>query len=352
MAKYFNGRNASSINVTIRVTESGLFLDSEENTSFWNYSDLKFERFSSTYIKYHHASGASIQLNEAEFVEVKYSLPKKLQGQKERFKIWHYAAAIIFIMVSIHFSLNPITKFLAHYITPEMESSLVSQIIPVLKKGNLATDKQQLIIHAALKNLGEDAEEYGIYIVDMKEANAFALPGKNIVFTNSIFKFFNNQEEFIAVFAHELQHVKQRHHLKGYLKGIITTTVWNVTFGALTGAIVIDPTFIQQLALSKYNSLEEDEADRLAVEMLRSKKLPTSGGVSFFKRLEEKHKDNYLYKLSFSHPGNKKRMKTFASNDFLKNKIMSDDDWQELKKIAELKSKELSVSDLINNDSE
>ena len=127
--------------------------------------------------------------------------------------------------------------------------------------------------------------------------------------------------------------------LKGYLKGLITTTIWNVTFGTLTGAIVIDPTIVQQLALSKYNSLEEDEADKLAVEMLQNSNLPTSGGISFFKRLEEKHKDSFLYKLSLSHPGNEKRVKTFTTKSKAHKFAMSNDDWLELKKLGEVKLK-------------
>ncbi len=339
MAKYYKGLESSADEVQTTIKNNKVYINSSSDEFIWEFQDIKFQRLSSTFIRLCHISGACIQLGESEFIDIKDLLPSQLQGHSEKFKLWHYGIVILSIVLIIHFSLDSITNTLSKHITPEMEASLVSKAIGYMEDKNLAEDEHQIGLERALEALGENPDEYRIFIIDMKEVNAFALPGKHIVFTTSIFNFFKNQDEFMAVLAHELQHVKQRHHLRGFLKGLITTTAWSLTIGMLTDTVGLNSKFVQDLALSKYSSLEEEEADRLAVKMLVDSKLSTRGGMSFFKRLEEKHEDNILYKLSLSHPDSGNRVKVFTTANTNLIDAMSESQWQKLKDLGKKKEK-------------
>jgi predicted Zn-dependent protease len=55
---------------------------------------------------------------------------------------------------------------------------------------------------------------YTFYIVDMPEANAFALPGGHIYVSRGLLAIANSEEELANVIGHEIGHVAARHHAR------------------------------------------------------------------------------------------------------------------------------------------
>lgn len=53
-------------------------------------------------------------------------------------------------------------------------------------------------------------------------ANAFALPGGYMLITDELIDLANNNDEIVAVLAHELGHVKGRHALRQTLQGTVS----------------------------------------------------------------------------------------------------------------------------------
>ena len=64
-------------------------------------------------------------------------------------------------------------------------------------------------------------------------ANAFALPGGIMVVTDGLVKLAKNDQEIIAVLAHELGHVKQRHAFRQSIQG----TLAGLILAAVTGDV-------------------------------------------------------------------------------------------------------------------
>lgn len=100
-------------------------------------------------------------------------------------------------------------------------------------------------------------------------ANAFALPGGPIVVTDQLVDLMDSEDLVVAVIAHELGHVEERHAVRQILRaaGLL------ILFGAILGA---DEVFVEELSAlalslttSGYSREFESAADEYAVRLLR-----------------------------------------------------------------------------------
>jgi predicted Zn-dependent protease len=72
---------------------------------------------------------------------------------------------------------------------------------------------QRLAKHSSRSQL-----DYEFHVVDMKEPNAFALPGGHIYVSRGLLALLNNEDELATVLGHEIAHVAARHSAKSKAK--------------------------------------------------------------------------------------------------------------------------------------
>lgn len=113
----------------------------------------------------------------------------------------------------------------------------------------------------------EQQVEVFVHQSDFFDANALAFPGGLIVVTDRLVEILSH-DEVMAVVAHELAHIEQRHSLKQAVEVIGASTIALLIFGASEGlieeivAVVVDGLLLE-------NSREhEKEADLEAVRIL------------------------------------------------------------------------------------
>ena len=116
-------------------------------------------------------------------------------------------------------------------------------------------------------------------------ANAFALPGGIVVITDELVVLAKHDEELIAVLAHELGHVKERHAMRMVARTSLLFVIWSaVTADVSVGAIsAIAP---EQLVTLGYSRDFEREADRIALEYLRVRDISASRLTDILRRAE------------------------------------------------------------------
>ena len=122
------------------------------------------------------------------------------------------------------------------------------------------------------------------------KANAFALPGGEIVFTDDFVRLAEDDKELLAVLFHELGHLKYRHITRRALQDsmvailviFITGDIDTVDF--LTGI----PTLILDLS---YSREFEKEADDFALEQLHHFDIPVDYFATIMQRLENYYVD-------------------------------------------------------------
>ncbi|WP_051303048.1 M48 family metallopeptidase [Psychromonas aquimarina] len=155
-------------------------------------------------------------------------------------------------------------------------------------------------------------------------ANALALPGGEIVFTDELVELTESDDELLAVLFHELGHLEHKHMLRRMLQGsmvslaVIFITGDVETFDLITGL----PTLLVDLS---YSREFETEADTYALDQLHGFDLPLDSFILIMQRLENKKEQSRLLKYSKSeflstHPTTKQRVE-FAEQ--YKNKLQA-----------------------------
>ena len=99
--------------------------------------------------------------------------------------------------------------------------------------------------------------------------NALALPGGVVVVTDQLVNIMAADEQVVAVLAHELGHVEQRHSMRVLLQSSVTALVTMAVFGDASAIAGLAATIPTALAHSGFSRDFEREADQFAFDLLR-----------------------------------------------------------------------------------
>lgn len=144
-------------------------------------------------------------------------------------------------------------------------------------------------------------------------ANAFALPGGYMVITDELIALAKNNDEIVAVLAHELGHVKGRHALRQTLQG----TVSGLIIIAITGDVSTVASGLPALMMNmRYTRALETEADRYSLQSLNAACIPAKSFATLLMRLEKSHagEGTSIPEMLSSHPDTKARIVPFLKD--------------------------------------
>lgn len=141
--------------------------------------------------------------------------------------------------------------------------------------------------------IGSQQPFHFVLIAD-NNINAFALPGGFIGINAGLILATKSEDELAGVIAHEIAHITQRHHARGYEKGTNSVPV----IAALIAAIVLGGNDVSQAALASaaagsvqsqinFTRENEKEADRIGMELLINAEFNPHGMPDFFDTLDK-----------------------------------------------------------------
>ncbi|MDZ7925595.1 MAG: M48 family metallopeptidase [Marinagarivorans sp.] len=149
-------------------------------------------------------------------------------------------------------------------------------------------------------------------------ANAFSLPNGDIVFTDEFIDLADKDNEIVAVFFHELGHLRHRHLTRRAIQGsMITVVIFLITGDLDTADAVIGlPTLLADMA---YSRDFEREADAFAIQALQEHNIPIQSFADIMAKLGasgDEKEDSFgdIKKISkaveylSSHPSTKERI--------------------------------------------
>lgn len=116
-------------------------------------------------------------------------------------------------------------------------------------------------------------------------ANAFALPDGTVVFTDEIVQLAHNDDELLAVLAHEIGHVKYRHGLRATIQGAVLSFAVGILVGDVTAAAELLIALPMILTTSAYSRDFEREADANSLHFLDSHEVPRHSFIDLMERL-------------------------------------------------------------------
>ena len=166
-------------------------------------------------------------------------------------------------------------------------------------------------MHEAVQELGarltaESTYSYHFHVALNPTINAFALPGGIIVVHTGLIAATDRPEELAGVLAHEIQHVEQRHSLRGALKELGLRGLWAFVTGDVGSTIAGQAAL--ELTSKKFSRDDESDADAGAFEMLVEQNIDPNGMAEFFTTMSEESQAELPEFLS-THPANAERQR-------------------------------------------
>lgn len=171
-------------------------------------------------------------------------------------------------------------------------------------------------IGARLASHAQRDVEYRFYVVDMKEPNAFALPGGYVYVSRGLLALSNSEDELAGVIGHEIGHVEARHHMKSQARAVSFLPIGIAAALATFVASIIDPSLGKTVAgvsmlpaavvLSSYSRGQEREADEIGQKLAAAAGWDPAGLASILHTLgrEEELRGSDTDRVDFlaSHP--------------------------------------------------
>ncbi len=177
------------------------------------------------------------------------------------------------------YGIPAVAKVVADRMPEPVTNAMTDQAYPILEKllglreSELPKEKQMAI----RRGFEDIARFFGPAPFDLRfrkancGPNAFALPDGRIILTDSLVKKAENDEEVLAVLAHEAAHVAQRHGLRSVLQSTGIFLLIAALFGDVASATSLGFVLPSVLAESGYSREFERQADAAAAQYLISK---------------------------------------------------------------------------------
>ncbi|MES1185690.1 MAG: M48 family metallopeptidase [Myxococcales bacterium] len=146
-------------------------------------------------------------------------------------------------------------------------------------------------------------------------ANAFALPDGGVVVTDALVQLSTNDEQVLAVLAHEIGHVHHRHALRMALEGSTLVLLSSAYFGDVTQLTTLSTALPSVYTRAAYSRDCETEADTFALHYLDESHIPRQRFADIMRALQREMGGDSKGGLQYlaSHPPTSERIKRFES---------------------------------------
>lgn len=200
-----------------------------------------------------------------------------------------------------------------------VERTMGEQALSVLRrlalKPSIVPEDRQRALRARFAAFVRDLPGGAEYSIEFFSApgigaNAFALPGGTIVFTDDMLQMLENDDQFLAVAAHEIGHEQHRHVLRLVLRDsavVVIGALFAGDVGSASTVVVAIPTFLLE---NHYTRAFEAEADEYAFTQLGAHGISPQVFADVMRKFEAAHpelKDTSMAYAS-SHPPTQERI--------------------------------------------
>ena len=173
--------------------------------------------------------------------------------------------------------------------------------------------KDDKVILPIIKMVDQLCSENGIksssikvHVVNNKEINAFAMPGRHLVVHTGLIQFADHEDEIAGVIAHEIAHIESGHVVKKLGKEIGLSILMNLTLGDIGGEVVRNA--LSTITSTAYDRSLEKEADLKAVDYMIGAKMNPIYLASFLEKLDKQSQTPEVLQWVSTHPDSKVRV--------------------------------------------
>jgi predicted Zn-dependent protease len=156
-----------------------------------------------------------------------------------------------------------------------------------------------------------------VNVITSNELNAFCMPGGRIMFYSGLITQLNLTDDEIAiVMGHEIAHALREHSREQVSQALAAQTgigVGSAIFGLPGGASDVANQGYQSLVATKFSRRDEDEADRIGLELAARAGYDPRAGVTLWQKMENVSKADRPPEFLSTHPAEANRMQTIQS---------------------------------------
>lgn len=202
---------------------------------------------------------------------------------------------VAFVWGSIQFGVPMVARHIAHSLPADTLDQVSGETLAMLDRARLEPTTLDESRRAQLQRLFQPVlDEHGgqDYRVLFREggeavgANALALPDGTLVFTDELVRLARDEEELLAILAHELGHVEHRHSLRALIESSLLGLGMAALFGDASGMAELLAGMPVVFASLSYSRAHELEADRFSARWLDRNNISRQAFVSIMRRLQ------------------------------------------------------------------
>jgi Zn-dependent protease with chaperone function len=162
---------------------------------------------------------------------------------------------------------------IARSISPEIEYAIGEQALKSLdetyaKPSALPAERREAIRSQFAALTAGEANDVVLEFRRMDAPNALALPGRTVVLTDEMVQFAKNDDELMAVLAHEIGHLRGRHAMRMVLQQSGIAVLVTALAGDAVGMTLLAVLVPAALLNARYSREFELEADAYALALL------------------------------------------------------------------------------------
>ncbi|MGC4038005.1 MAG: M48 family metallopeptidase [Chitinophagaceae bacterium] len=299
---------------------------------FWYYDEIVKENFRQSgnfIIRYKGYPEQIIETSSSEFVtEIEKHVAK--ENKRTVIKVVARVSPLLRVLFVIFLLLLAAYLWLVPYLAVRFaervpvsyEENLGNSMFESMKPGFKIDERKTAYINDFFNEL-RLSSPYKIRITVVKDdvANAFAMPGGNIVVYDKIILGMNSYTELAALLSHEFTHVQNKHTTKSIFREMANSMFLSVILGNTGAASNMIIQNADELKSLSYGRSLEKEADLSGLRILNEHKIDGNGFIRLFEMLKKESTVKVSEWMS-NHPDLDKRIDYIRhSPDFNKNGI-------------------------------
>ena len=225
--------------------------------------------------------------------------------------------------IGVHRALPHLSRQVADNIPPAIERSLGRSTLELLDREVLQPSRtatlRQMEIREHFSELLRKSGYTGFVHLKFRRmydgtANALALPDGTVVVTDGLIQLAADDDQIMAVLAHELGHLHHRHSLRQLLQNSFTLLLVTSITGDTSAVGNVAAALPLAVLSAKYSRDHEREADAFALALLMDAGIPPGAFIQIMTRIEQDTRRIYQNRpppFLSTHPPTDERLDTY-----------------------------------------
>jgi predicted Zn-dependent protease len=304
-ARYYDGKTSQQREVLVWAEPSGRLRVSGEGIDFsCKIAQVRPSlRVGNTRRHLQFADGSQCETEDNDAVDRIFAgLPSGAPGrliQRWESRLGYAVLALVLtaaaLWAAITYGIPALAKQVASVLPPSIETALGRDALAGLDRVLLAPSElppaRQEKMRALFSRMVSDIEGADGYRLELRAskrlgANALALPSGEVVVTDQLVELAEKDAELVAVLAHEIGHLRQRHGLRRLLQDSATVLLIAAVTGDLTSIVSLASALPAILLQAKYSRDFEREADEFALDYMKRHDIPPESFGAILLRME------------------------------------------------------------------